>query len=80
MADYLETYARHFNLPVQTGARVKRLWRDGERYMVDAGDRCVEAEHVVIAMATYQASRIPECSNALSPDIVQLHSSEYQEP
>src|SRR3954464_988647 len=22
MADYLETYARHFNLPVQTGARV----------------------------------------------------------
>ena len=80
MADYLESYARHFNLPVRTGVRVNRLWRDGTRYLVDAGDRWLEADHVVVAMATYQASRIPEYSRALNQDIVQLHSSEYKNP
>src|SRR6478672_1007460 len=55
MADYLEAYAKHFDLPVRTGTKVNRLWREGERYIVDAGNRRVEADHVVVAMATYQA-------------------------
>ena len=41
MADYLETYAKHFDLPVRTGVSVDRVWRDGARYIVDAGDRRV---------------------------------------
>jgi putative flavoprotein involved in K+ transport len=80
MADYLESYARHFKLPVRTGTRVDRLWRDGERYLVDAGDRRYEADHVVVAMATYQKPRLPEFAQALDPDVVQLHSSEYRNP
>ena len=80
MADYLEAYAKHFELPVRTGVKVDRLWRDGTRYVVDAGDRRFEAEHVVIAMATYQVPRVPEFAKALDPGIVQLHSSEYKNP
>ena len=77
MADYLESYAKHFELPVRTGVRVDRVWRDGQRYVVEtAGGRFV-ADHVVVAMATYQAPRIPEFAKALAPGIVQLHSSEY---
>ena len=53
MADYLEAYATHFNLPVRTGVKVDRLWHDGSRYVVDAGDRRLEADHIVVAMATY---------------------------
>ena len=30
MADYLEDYARHFDLPVRTNTRVDRLCRDGD--------------------------------------------------
>ena len=78
MADYLESYARTFDLPVCTGIKVDRLWRDGARYVVDAGDRRFEADHVVVAMATFQAPRIPEFAQRLDPGIVQIHSSQYR--
>jgi putative flavoprotein involved in K+ transport len=80
MADYLESYVRHFDLPVHTAIRVDRLWRDGASYIVDAGDRRWIADHVVIAMATYQAPRVPDFARALDPGIRQLHSSEYKSP
>lgn len=80
MADYLETYAKHFDLPVRTNTRVRRLWRDGMTYMIDAGDRLFEADHVVVAMATYQAPRVPDFARELDPAIVQLHSSQYKNP
>ena len=38
MADYLEAYAMRFALPVHTGARVERVERKGDRYIVRAGD------------------------------------------
>ena len=78
MADYLESYARHFQLPVLHGARVNRLWRDGRRYLVDAGTRRFEADHVVVAMASYQGRKVPACAKELAPEIVQLHSCEYK--
>jgi putative flavoprotein involved in K+ transport len=78
MADFLESYARHFQLPVRNGVRVERLWRDGTRYFVDAGALQFEAAHVVVAMASYQGSKVPGFAKALSPEIVQIHSSEYK--
>jgi putative flavoprotein involved in K+ transport len=80
MADYLEAYAKRFDLPVRTNARVERVSRDGARYVVDAGNRRFEADHVVVAMATYQAGRVPAFAPALDPGIVQLHSNEYRNP
>jgi putative flavoprotein involved in K+ transport len=78
MADYLESYAAHFRLPVESGVRVERLWREGELYLVDAGALKLEAEHVVVAMASYQGRKVPGFARELSPEIVQLHSSEYK--
>jgi len=78
MADYLESYAKHFNLPVRNNTRVDRVWREGTRYVVDAGDRRFESDHVVVAMATYQAPRVPEFARTIAPHVVQLHSSEYK--
>jgi putative flavoprotein involved in K+ transport len=78
MADYLETYAAHFRLPVRTGVRVDRVWREGERYMVAAGDQLFEAENIVIAMASYQTARVPSFATELSRDITQLHSLDYR--
>jgi putative flavoprotein involved in K+ transport len=80
MGDYLEHYARHFQLPVRTGARVQRVWREGARYTIDVGERRMTADHVVIAMATYQEPRLPACAASLDPRITQLHSSEYKNP
>ena len=70
MADDLEAYAKHFDLPLRTSVRVERLWRDGTRYIVDAGNRRFEADHVVVAMATYQTARRPEFAKTLDPGIV----------
>jgi len=78
MADYLERYAAHFRLPVRTGTRVDRVWREGERYMVAAGDQLFEAENVVIAMASFQTARVPSFASELAPGIVQLHSVDYR--
>src|SRR5215213_6157190 len=44
MADYLEAYAAHFGLTVRTGVRVERVERRGDRYLVRAGDRAIEAD------------------------------------
>ena len=80
MGDYLEAYARRFDLPVRTGIKVERLSRDRTGYIVDTAERRFEADHVVIAMATYQAPRVPDFAQSLDPGIVQLHSSEYKNP
>ena len=39
VADYLEGYARALALPVRTGIRVDRVWREGDRFGLSAGDR-----------------------------------------
>ena len=78
MADYLESYAAHYQLPVLHGVRVNRLWREDNRYLVDAGSHHFEADHVVVAMASYQGRKVPAFAKELSPEIVQLHSCEYK--
>jgi putative flavoprotein involved in K+ transport len=80
MADYLESYATRFSLPVRTGVKVDRLAKEAGRYLVSAGDRRFEAEHVVVAMATYQSRRVPPFARELDPGIVQLHSLDYRNP
>ena len=78
MADYLEAYATRFALPVRTGVRVKRLSSDGGRYQVESSAGTWEAEHVVVAMASYQHPKVPAFAARLGSDIVQLHSREYR--
>jgi putative flavoprotein involved in K+ transport len=80
VADYLETYATRFELPVRTGIRVDRLSRQGDRFVVTADGRQFVADNVVVATGGYQAPRVPSFAAKLRPDIMQLHSSEYQRP
>lgn len=83
VADYLEAYARRFELPVRTGVRVDRLRAapDGEGYIVatDAGPlRCA---NVVVSTGTFgRTPNIPAAARDLDPSILQLHSSEYRRP
>jgi putative flavoprotein involved in K+ transport len=80
MADYLEAYAKKFSLPVRGGVRVDGVTREGDRYLVSAGDRAYVADHVVVAMATYQKPKVPPFARELDRGVVQLHSSEYRNP
>jgi putative flavoprotein involved in K+ transport len=78
MADYAEAYARRFNLPVRTSTRVERLWRDRARYVIEAHAARYTADHVVVAMSSYQTPRVPAFASALDHRIAQFHSSEYR--
>jgi putative flavoprotein involved in K+ transport len=80
VADYLETYAARFNLPVRTGVRVTRVSKKGDGFLVEAGDILIEADNVVVAMATDQVPWVPPFAAELDPSIVQLHAGNYRNP
>ncbi len=69
LADYLESYATRLSLPVQNGAFVDRLWREGDRFMVSAGGRLFEADNVVVATGANRLPRIPAFADQLDPEI-----------
>jgi putative flavoprotein involved in K+ transport len=79
-ANYLESYAEHFRLPVKTGVRVDRLSRQGDRLVITAGAQRFESANVVVAMANYQRPRLPVFAGNLDPHIRQLHSKDYRNP
>jgi putative flavoprotein involved in K+ transport len=80
MADYLESYAERFQLPVRTGVRVDGLSREGDHFVVTAGGLSFEAQQVVVAMANYQTPRVPVFARDLDPTILQMHSHGYRNP
>lgn len=80
MADFLAEYARRFDLPVRTGTRVEHLARDGDGFVLTAGDRSIEARNVVVAMANFQDPRTPSFAGDLDPGIYQVHSHHYRNP
>jgi putative flavoprotein involved in K+ transport len=82
VADYLETYARHFDLPVQLDTRVTALDpapEDGYVVTTDRGTwRC---DNVVVATGTFgRTPSIPRIAAELDAGILQLHSSQYRRP
>lgn len=78
MADYLRDYAA--DLPVELGARVEQISRDGNAYVANLPDRQIVADHVVVATGPTGEPRIPDVAADLNPDIVQLHSDRYRNP
>ncbi len=80
MADYLERYAEHFELPVVTGARVIRLGRDGGRFVLETSRGRYAAERVIVAMSNYQVPRRPDFAAHLDPAIRQFDVASYRDP
>jgi putative flavoprotein involved in K+ transport len=80
MADYLQSYAEQFALPVRRGVNVDRLTRNDAGFVVHAGDRRFDAANVVVATSSYAGPNIPDFAGDLDPRIRQLHSSDYKRP
>jgi putative flavoprotein involved in K+ transport len=78
MADYLEEYAAHFELPVRSSTAVDALSKEGERYVLSAGEQTFEADNVVVATGVMQKPILPSFAPELDPRITQLHSSDYR--
>jgi len=81
MADYLETYANHFDLPVVLGTDIQRLERvdRGFRAITEAGEQ-IDGRAVVLATGAFQRPAIPSISKRLSAEVTQLAPEDYKTP
>jgi putative flavoprotein involved in K+ transport len=80
LADYLEGYVVRFGLSVRTGVWAERLRREGDTYVIDAGDVRYESANVIVATGAHREPRVPALSRRLDQSISQLHSTEYRNP
>jgi putative flavoprotein involved in K+ transport len=81
VADYLESYARTFQMPLALDEPVRELRRLGpHEFEVQSGIASYRARHVVVATGGYQSPRVPPLAGELRPGITQMHSSAYRSP
>jgi putative flavoprotein involved in K+ transport len=78
MADYLESYAARFELPVHSGTLVRRIAKGADGYVLTAGEQTYEADNVVIATGVMEKPYVPSFAQELDPRITQFHSSDYR--
>lgn len=81
VAEYLESYAERFALPLRLGARVEQVRaRAGGGFVVRTGDEEFAASNVIVATGAAQRPRVPVIAGGLAADVVQLHSNDYRNP
>src|SRR5918996_5694378 len=82
VADYLEKYALHWDLPVRMSTRIDRLELGADGcYVATVGADTISCAHVVVATGTFgRTPHVPDFAADLEPSTRQLHSSEYRRP
>jgi putative flavoprotein involved in K+ transport len=80
MADYVEEYARTFDLPVRLGTRVTSLEPTPDGYRLDTSSGVYEAPHVIVATGAYLLPKIPSLADNLNDDVFQVHTGGYHNP
>jgi putative flavoprotein involved in K+ transport len=82
VADFLESYALHFDLPVRMSTWVDRLEARPEGgFRATLNGSTVTCDNVVVATGTFgRTPHVPPFASDLDPAIRQLHSSEYRRP
>ena len=81
MADYLERYAGHFELPVRLDTPILKLERTGEGFRATTGNgETINARAVVLATGAFQTPAVPPIARQLSAAIAQLSPESYCSP
>ena len=76
---YLEAYAHSFAPPIREGVGVSGLRRrEHGTFEVDTEQGRFSADQVVIATGGYHTFQLPRLAERLPRDILQIHSSQYQ--
>jgi putative flavoprotein involved in K+ transport len=82
VADYLEQYARRFELSIRLGSPAISLARSDGGYLIETGGGepvRYEAVQVIVATGAYQRPHTPPIAGKLS-GVLQLHGAEYRNP
>ncbi|WLD94383.1 NAD(P)/FAD-dependent oxidoreductase [Alkalihalobacillus sp. AL-G] len=80
IADYFESYAKHFSMPVHLNTKVSMLEQIGDKYIATTTQGDIQANKVVIATGPFQKPFVPKLEGTLSDQVFQIHSSEYRRP
>ncbi|MGG3449972.1 flavin-containing monooxygenase [Domibacillus aminovorans] len=80
IANYLADYANRFDLPVQSKTEVLSVRKEMGRFYIKTEDHEYEAENIIVASGPFQKPNIPLFAKSLSPDVLQIHSSQYKNP
>lgn len=77
---YLKRYAKIHAPPISFNTEILNLKYINDTYSIQTTKGKFEGKKVVIASGAFQTPKIPAFSKDLSPDINQLHSSQYKNP
>ena len=77
---YLERYVEHFRLPLALSSPVRALTREGNAFVLDAGEKRIRADQVVVATGPFQVPNMPRLAGGLSDDVFQTHGTGYRRP
>ena len=80
MADYLETYAKSFDLPIELETRVTRLGREDGQFVLETAAGGWTADQVVVATGAHSSPSMPPFADELPDEVFSCHSSEYRNP
>jgi putative flavoprotein involved in K+ transport len=80
VADYLQAYAKAFDLPVRLNDRVTDLRRVGGAFEVRTADAAIRARQVVVATGPFQVPFVPPPAAKLDASVIQVHSADYRNP
>src|SRR6185369_15416374 len=81
IVQYIEEYVAFFNPPVEEGVEVSSLTRgDDGKFELETSLGKLTADQVVLATGGYPIPIVPKGAEKLSPNIQQVHSSDYKNP
>ncbi|WP_394233327.1 flavin-containing monooxygenase [Niallia oryzisoli] len=79
IADYLEKYARTFDLPIQSKCHVEIIHKENHLFFISTNAGVViKTKKIVIATGPFHTPKIPAYAKELPEHVVQLHSSQYK--
>jgi putative flavoprotein involved in K+ transport len=81
IADYLETYATHFALPVRGDTHIRWVEQTNEGFRATTGTgETIDSRALVLATGAYQMPALPPHAQHLSAEVLQLPPESYTSP
>ena len=80
LADYLETYAHHFNFPIHFKTTVTNITKQQNLFTITTWWKTYTIDNLILATWWFTTPSIPPISNDIDSNIMQLHSTQYLNP
>jgi putative flavoprotein involved in K+ transport len=79
--EFFEEYVIRFKLPILCNTLAESIEITNDKnYLIKTDKGLFKASNVVVATGFFQQPRLPAFAKNISPDIKQIHSSEYRNP